>query len=279
MNNNEKLLTRFEAEFRDLVEQKSPIRIEIDSVAAWSVLMAIQLATQHPEANDSDSVAIAAEVAREIQKHVAPSGALAEVAAMGWECNLDDIDLDSQDLVANLNTAGGAMVQPEVFALSKLPDSLQPDENVLAEYQEMSSHKGLVISIENEHLRVVYGGALCALLAHKLVQGTSPVFDHGLDVVGLAKDAMAQAGFDHLLAYLVQLENLRVLDTQQAVEFLLGEYWDHLEAGQKKRLKNFKHKFSNPEKGVTVTLMEKQLTENGFTAAFPGWWCCPSVAS
>lgn len=73
---------QFLEEFKELESRELLMRLT--AMQAWSVLSSIQLACRHPKFC-GPTRQIAEEVARTIQGAIAPSGALAQVAAAGWE--------------------------------------------------------------------------------------------------------------------------------------------------------------------------------------------------
>lgn len=83
------LRTRFIEEFLALSADTSSYEFLATPLELWAVFCQLQLAFRHV-ANVGPTRKIAESVARRIQGIVAPSGALAEVAAKGWDSRFDE---------------------------------------------------------------------------------------------------------------------------------------------------------------------------------------------
>lgn len=80
---------RFAAELQALDRSGLDIVLTLTPVQAWILLGQLQLALRHP-GNVGQSAALAREIADRVQKGVAPSGALKEVAEQGWNEEHDE---------------------------------------------------------------------------------------------------------------------------------------------------------------------------------------------
>jgi len=88
INDNEPLFQQFSEEFRNLCLDPQPIELLLSKLQAWALLSQLQLALRHPE-NKGTTAAIAKHFAEVIQKQVAKTPALAEVAKRGWDSQYD----------------------------------------------------------------------------------------------------------------------------------------------------------------------------------------------
>ena len=75
---------RFAKEFESLCANSEVLKFELTRQEMWSVFAQLQLALRHP-GNIGRTRIVAERVARRLQAIVASSGALAEVATMGWD--------------------------------------------------------------------------------------------------------------------------------------------------------------------------------------------------
>ena len=82
------LFERWDAEFTALCADPTPLPFTLTKLEMWVILSQLQLAFRHPQ-NTGATRSIAEEVVHRLQAIVAPSGALAEVAQMGWEARFD----------------------------------------------------------------------------------------------------------------------------------------------------------------------------------------------
>ena len=88
IKNDEPLFEQFSEEFRNLCLDPQPIELLLSKLQAWALLSQLQLALRHPE-NKGATADIAKHFAEEIQKKVATTPALAEVAKRGWDPKYD----------------------------------------------------------------------------------------------------------------------------------------------------------------------------------------------
>ena len=77
------LQERFQAEFFQLLMNSEPVVIHLDRIRAWVVFSNLQLALRHPK-NIGPSAEITLEIAQGLEKLLAITPALKEVAALGW---------------------------------------------------------------------------------------------------------------------------------------------------------------------------------------------------
>ncbi len=77
------LRSRFNKEFDELCRSKREIVLKLTSLQAWVLMVQLQLALRHPLNHGATSKS-AQELARLLQRTVAPAGALAEAAEKGW---------------------------------------------------------------------------------------------------------------------------------------------------------------------------------------------------
>ena len=77
------LLGRFSEELTRLADNPEVLSFGMTRKEMWVILCQLQLSLRHPQNTGSTSL-IAKDIARRLQAIVAPSGALAEVAEMGW---------------------------------------------------------------------------------------------------------------------------------------------------------------------------------------------------
>jgi hypothetical protein len=76
-------------ELTALREDETPVVVHLTRWHLWCLMSTVQLASRHPAAAETLPIQIAVEVARQIQPIAAPTPALAEVAAMGWDMTQD----------------------------------------------------------------------------------------------------------------------------------------------------------------------------------------------
>ena len=93
MNDGE-LIKVFEIEFRELLARADPLVVQATPLQWWSLLSQLQLAFRHPR-NQGPTKEIAGDVARQIERLVATTPALEEMARRGW--------LKSQDVPIGRN--------------------------------------------------------------------------------------------------------------------------------------------------------------------------------
>lgn len=89
MHNEDELFDRFQEEYLVLFRSGEGIRIEATPATWWCMMSAVQLACRHPDF-DGPTRHIAEQAARQIQRLIAPSGALAIVAERGWNPDHDE---------------------------------------------------------------------------------------------------------------------------------------------------------------------------------------------
>jgi len=82
------LESTFIAEFDGLCNSTRMLVFTMSSLEAWALLSHVQLACRHPE-NTGPTRAIAVRIARQMQRQIAPDGALAIVAEQGWHKEFD----------------------------------------------------------------------------------------------------------------------------------------------------------------------------------------------
>lgn len=79
---------QFKKEFKDFYGRDGHIAFVFTRLEAWVLFSQLHLALRHP-GNKGPSAEIARKLAHRIQEKVAPSGAMAEVAKMGWREEYD----------------------------------------------------------------------------------------------------------------------------------------------------------------------------------------------
>lgn len=82
------LENQFKKDFRELCGGDATITFGFTRLEAWVLFAHVQLALRHP-GNKGPSAEIARKVAERIQKRVATTGALAEIARRGWHQEFD----------------------------------------------------------------------------------------------------------------------------------------------------------------------------------------------
>jgi hypothetical protein len=85
---DEPLFERFSEEFRALCLDPQPIKLLLSKLQAWALFSELQLALRHPD-NKGSAAEIARHFAAQLQKKVATTPALAEVAKRGWDPKYD----------------------------------------------------------------------------------------------------------------------------------------------------------------------------------------------
>ena len=86
--NDSDLLRRFTEEFTRLNDNPEVLSLGMTRMEMWCIFCQLQLAFRHPE-NTGLTRQLAEKTARRLQAIAAPSGALAEVAEMGWDPQYD----------------------------------------------------------------------------------------------------------------------------------------------------------------------------------------------
>jgi hypothetical protein len=89
IKSDDPLFEQFSEEFRALCLDPQPIELLLSKLQAWALFSELQLALRHPE-NNGPSAEIARHFAEQIQKKVATTPALAEVAKRGWDTKYDE---------------------------------------------------------------------------------------------------------------------------------------------------------------------------------------------
>lgn len=84
VSHDDPLFEQFSEEFRNLCLDPQPITLLLSKLQAWALLSQLQLALRHPE-NKGATADIGRHFAEVIQKQVAVTPALAEVAKRGWD--------------------------------------------------------------------------------------------------------------------------------------------------------------------------------------------------
>ena len=80
---------QFNLEFRDLIQDPQPVIPLLTKAQAWILFCHLQLALRHPE-NSGPCAELAREIALMLEKALATSPALQQIAAMGWVEGLPD---------------------------------------------------------------------------------------------------------------------------------------------------------------------------------------------
>lgn len=84
----DKLKILFAKEFADLARDPQPVVLEMRKLEAWMLFSEIQLALRHPK-NTGPSRDYVVKIAKEIERQIAVTPALKEVAAKGWDPQYD----------------------------------------------------------------------------------------------------------------------------------------------------------------------------------------------
>ena len=79
----------FRHEFADLLERHEGIVLELSEAGGWFLLATLQLALRHPQFPATLSGVVRG-IAEELQRGVATTPALAEVARRGWLAEYDE---------------------------------------------------------------------------------------------------------------------------------------------------------------------------------------------
>jgi hypothetical protein len=82
---SEEIPADFQRDFAALWADETPIPLVLKPLQLWGLMCAVQLASKHPSARQTQPIAIAVEVARAIQDAIATTPALARIAEQGWE--------------------------------------------------------------------------------------------------------------------------------------------------------------------------------------------------
>lgn len=88
VSHDDPLFEQFSEEFRNLCLDPQPIELLLSKLQAWALFGQLQLALRHPE-NKGATVDVARHFAKEIEKQVAKTPVLAEVAKRGWDAKYD----------------------------------------------------------------------------------------------------------------------------------------------------------------------------------------------
>jgi hypothetical protein len=84
ISHDDPLFEQFSEEFRNLCLDPHPINLLLSKLQAWALFGQLQLALRHPE-NKGATADIARHFAEQIQKQIATTPVLAEVAKRGWD--------------------------------------------------------------------------------------------------------------------------------------------------------------------------------------------------
>lgn len=81
----------FEGDFRELMEDQRVGAMPITRFQAWCLMSSVQLASRHPDVAAAGGIvmATAVDVARELQRQLSTTPALAAVAELGWRPEAD----------------------------------------------------------------------------------------------------------------------------------------------------------------------------------------------
>lgn len=80
---------QFNSEFRNLMQDPQSVVLQLSKLQAWVLFCHLQLALRHPE-NSGPCAELAREIALMLEKALATSPALQQIAAMGWVEGLPD---------------------------------------------------------------------------------------------------------------------------------------------------------------------------------------------
>ena len=89
IKNDDPLFEQFSEEFRALCLDPQPIELLLSKLQAWALFSELQLALRCPK-NKGPAAEIARHFTEQIQKKVATTPALAEVAKRGWDTKYDE---------------------------------------------------------------------------------------------------------------------------------------------------------------------------------------------
>jgi len=89
ISHDDPLFEQFSEEFRNLCLDPQPIEFLLSKLQAWALFSQLQLALRHPE-NKGATADVAEHFAKSIEKQVAVTPALAEVAKRGWNPQHDE---------------------------------------------------------------------------------------------------------------------------------------------------------------------------------------------
>jgi hypothetical protein len=82
------LYEQFKLEFREFSKDQQPIMIMLTKLQAWALFAQIQLALRHP-ANKGPTSDVVRHIAVVLEKEVAKTPAMAELARRGWDKRYD----------------------------------------------------------------------------------------------------------------------------------------------------------------------------------------------
>jgi len=85
---DKELFAQFSKEFAELDKDVQPVLLTMTKVQAWALMSQLQLALRHPE-NTGRTSTMAREIAETIERNVATTPALKEVARRGWHQEYD----------------------------------------------------------------------------------------------------------------------------------------------------------------------------------------------
>ena len=85
----DQLKEQFSIEFRALCEDKQTVLFELGKSEAWAIFSQLQLALRHPK-NNGATANIARKIAEDLERQLATTPALKEVARRGWDAKFDE---------------------------------------------------------------------------------------------------------------------------------------------------------------------------------------------
>jgi hypothetical protein len=89
VNHNDPIFEQFSEEFRNICLDPQPVGLLLSKLQVWAILANLQLALRHPD-NKGAMAEIAKSLAQQIEKQIATTPALAEVAKRGWNPKYDE---------------------------------------------------------------------------------------------------------------------------------------------------------------------------------------------
>lgn len=89
IKDDDPLFQQFGDEFRELCLDPQPVDLLLSKLQAWALFSQLQLALRHPE-NKGNAADIGRHFAELLEKQIATTPALAEVAKRGWDAKYDE---------------------------------------------------------------------------------------------------------------------------------------------------------------------------------------------